>query len=179
LTVAAAGASPKIVDRAEAVAWRKRMSEEGKRVVFTNGCFDLLHRGHVDMLRRARAFGDVLIVAVNDDASVRRLKGPSRPVTSEEDRAEVLSALEMVDRVVLFPEDDPGELIRAVVPDVLVKGDDWAHDAIVGRDTVEAAGGRVERVSLTPGRSTRSLIRTIRERSGAAGDERTQQGEDT
>jgi rfaE bifunctional protein nucleotidyltransferase chain/domain len=132
--------------------------------VFTNGCFDLLHVGHVDLLRKARALGDVLLVGLNDDASVARLKGPSRPVTAQADRAELLTALEMVDRVVLFGEDDPAELIRAVVPDVLVKGDDWAHDAIVGRDTVEAAGGRVERVSLTPGRSTRGLIQRILER---------------
>jgi rfaE bifunctional protein nucleotidyltransferase chain/domain len=137
------------------------MEADGKRVVFTNGCFDLLHRGHVDLLRRARSFGDGLIVGVNDDASVRRLKGASRPVTPQEDRTEVLAALEVVDRVVLFAESDPGELIRAVVPDVLVKGDDWAHDAIVGRETVEAAGGRVERVHLTPGRSTRGLIDRI------------------
>jgi D-beta-D-heptose 7-phosphate kinase/D-beta-D-heptose 1-phosphate adenosyltransferase len=167
--------SSKIVDRAEAVAWRRRLAREGRRVVFTNGCFDLLHRGHVDLFRQARALGDALIVGLNDDASVRRLKGRARPLTPEEDRAEVLAALEMVDRVVLFPEDDPGSLISAVVPDVLVKGDDWAHDAIVGRETVEAAGGRVERVHLTPGRSTRGLIRTIVERCGPVGP----QGEET
>jgi D-beta-D-heptose 7-phosphate kinase/D-beta-D-heptose 1-phosphate adenosyltransferase len=153
-----------VLDRAGAVAWRSQMQAAGKRVVFTNGCFDLLHVGHVDLLRKARALGDVLLVGLNDDASVARLKGPSRPVTAQADRAELLTALEMVDRVVLFGEDDPAELIRAVVPDVLVKGDDWAHDAIVGRDTVEAAGGRVERVSLTPGRSTRGLIQRILER---------------
>jgi D-beta-D-heptose 7-phosphate kinase/D-beta-D-heptose 1-phosphate adenosyltransferase len=164
--------SSKIVDRAEAVAWRRRLAREGRKVVFTNGCFDLVHRGHVDLLRQARALGDALIVGVNDDASVRRLKGAARPLTPEDDRAEVLAALEMVDRVVLFHEDDPGSLIAAVVPDVLVKGDDWAHDAIVGRETVEAAGGRVERVHLTPGRSTRGLIRTVLERCGAGGAKR-------
>jgi D-beta-D-heptose 7-phosphate kinase/D-beta-D-heptose 1-phosphate adenosyltransferase len=161
--------SAKIVDRAEAVAWRRRLAREGRKVVFTNGCFDLVHRGHVDLLRQARELGDALIVGLNDDASVRRLKGAARPLTPEEDRAEVLAALEMVDRVVLFPEDDPGSLIAAVVPDVLVKGDDWAHDAVIGRETVEAAGGRVERVHLTPGRSTRGLIRTVLERCGVSG----------
>jgi len=159
----------KVLDRSAAVAWREAQRKAGKQVVFTNGCFDLLHRGHVEMLREAAAQGDALIVGMNDDGSVRRLKGPTRPVTAQEDRTEVMAALEMVDAVVLFGEDDPGELIRALVPDVLVKGEDWAHDAIVGRDTVEGAGGRVVRVRLTPGRSTRGLIETILERCGPAG----------
>ena len=163
--------SPKVMDRAGAVAWRKEQDAAGKSVVFTNGCFDVLHRGHVDMLRQAASFGDVLLVAINDDASVRRLKGEARPVTPQEDRLEVLAALEMVDCVVTFPEDDPGSLIDAVVPDVLVKGADWAADAIIGRETVEAAGGRVERIRLTDGRSTRGLIRTILERHGHVAEE--------
>jgi D-beta-D-heptose 7-phosphate kinase/D-beta-D-heptose 1-phosphate adenosyltransferase len=158
----------KLLGREAAVAWREAQRRAGRKVVFANGCFDLIHRGHVEMLRQARAEGDVLIVALNDDESVRRLKGPSRPVTTQEDRAEVMAALEMVDAVTFFGEDDPGELIRALVPDVLVKGEDWAHDAIVGRDTVEGAGGRVVRVRLTPGRSTRGLIETILERCGPA-----------
>jgi D-beta-D-heptose 7-phosphate kinase/D-beta-D-heptose 1-phosphate adenosyltransferase len=156
--------TPRVVGRAEAVAWRERMAEEGKRVVFTNGCFDLLHRGHVDLLRAARAEGDVLLVGINDDDSVRRLKGEGRPLVCAEDRAEVLAALEMVDRVVIFPEDTPGPLIDAIVPDILVKGADYALDEIVGRETVENAGGKVVRVDLTAGRSTRALIRTVLER---------------
>jgi D-beta-D-heptose 7-phosphate kinase/D-beta-D-heptose 1-phosphate adenosyltransferase len=159
--------SPKIGTLEETVAWRRRMAAGGRKVVFTNGCFDLLHRGHVEMLRAARAEGDALVVGLNADESVRRLKGPSRPLVAQEDRAEVVAALEMVDRVVLFPEDTPAVVIDALVPDVLVKGADWAADAIVGRETVERSGGRVVRVRLAQGRSTRSLIRTVLERCGA------------
>ena len=159
--------SPKIATLEEAVAWRKRLAAEGKKVVFTNGCFDLLHRGHVEMFRAARAEGDALVVGLNADESVRRLKGASRPLVPQEDRAEVLSALEMVDRVVIFAEDTPGRVIDALVPDVLVKGADWASDAIVGRETVERHGGRVVRVNLAEGRSTRALIRTVVERCAA------------
>jgi D-beta-D-heptose 7-phosphate kinase/D-beta-D-heptose 1-phosphate adenosyltransferase len=154
----------KVSTRAEVAEWRRRMAERGFDVVFTNGCFDLVHRGHVDLLRAARSHGDALVVGLNDDASVRRLKGPGRPLVPAADRAEVLAAFEMVDRVVVFPEDDPGALIDAVVPDVLVKGADWAIDAIVGRETVEKAGGRVVRVQLTNDRSTSALIRTVIER---------------
>jgi D-beta-D-heptose 7-phosphate kinase/D-beta-D-heptose 1-phosphate adenosyltransferase len=134
--------------------------------VFTNGCFDVLHRGHVDLLRVARASGDALVIGINDDASIRRLKVEGRPLVPAADRAEVLAALEAVDRVVIFPEDTPGALIDALVPDILVKGADYALDEIVGRETVEAAGGRVVRVRLSPGRSTRGLIQTVLERFG-------------
>jgi D-beta-D-heptose 7-phosphate kinase/D-beta-D-heptose 1-phosphate adenosyltransferase len=158
------GGSPKVVGLDEAVAWRRGLAARKGRVVFTNGCFDLVHRGHVDLLRAARAEGDALVVGMNGDASMRRLKGESRPLVPQEDRAEVLAAMEMVDRVVIFDDDTPARLVDAIVPDVLVKGDDWAHDAIVGRETVERAGGRVVRVRLLEGRSTRALIRTVLER---------------
>jgi D-beta-D-heptose 7-phosphate kinase/D-beta-D-heptose 1-phosphate adenosyltransferase len=140
---------------------RKRLRAAGKKVVFTNGCFDILHRGHVDYLQKARALGDALIVGLNSDASVQRLKGPSRPVVSEEDRAFVLSALAVVDYVTIFGEDTPYELIRAVVPDVLVKGGDWAVEAVVGKDVVEAAGGRVQTIAFVPDRSTTGIIERI------------------
>jgi D-beta-D-heptose 7-phosphate kinase/D-beta-D-heptose 1-phosphate adenosyltransferase len=134
----------------------------GARVAFTNGCFDLLHPGHVRYLAAARALGDVLVVGLNDDASVRRLKGPGRPVMTAAERAEVLGALACVDHVVLFGEDTPRALIRALAPDVLVKGADWLPEDIVGRDEVLARGGRVERVPLVPGVSTSELLRRIR-----------------
>jgi rfaE bifunctional protein nucleotidyltransferase chain/domain len=135
-------------------AWRLA----GRRVVFTNGVFDLLHPGHVRYLRAARAEGDALIVGVNSDRSVRALKGPSRPVTPEHERAEILAALACVDAVVVFDEDTPAEIIRRVQPDVLVKGADWAADAIVGRDTVEARGGRVVRMPVEGAWSTSAIL---------------------
>ncbi len=135
----------------------------GARVVFTNGCFDLLHPGHVRYLAAARALGDLLVVGLNDDASVRRLKGPGRPVLRAEERAEVLAALAAVDHVILFGDDTPHALIAAVAPDVLVKGADWAEDDIVGRDVVLARGGRVERIALVPGVSTSEIIRRLKE----------------
>jgi D-beta-D-heptose 7-phosphate kinase/D-beta-D-heptose 1-phosphate adenosyltransferase len=134
----------------------------GRRIVFTNGVFDLLHPGHVRYLQEARALGDVLIVGVNADESVRRNKGPDRPITNEEERAEVLAALACVDAVVLFAEDTPAEIIRLVQPDILVKGADWAADAIVGRDTVEARGGRVVRIKVEQGYSTTAIVQRIR-----------------
>jgi rfaE bifunctional protein nucleotidyltransferase chain/domain len=134
----------------------------GARIVVTNGVFDLLHPGHVRYLARARAEGDLLIVAVNSDRSVRANKGPSRPITPEAERAEILAALAVVDAVVLFDEDTPAEIIRRLQPDVLVKGADWAADAIVGRDTVEARGGRVVRIDLEPGWSTSGIMEKIR-----------------
>lgn len=130
----------------------------GQRIVFTNGCFDVLHAGHVSLLERAAAFGDYLIVAVNDDASVHRLKGPGRPVNGLDDRAKVLGALGAVGAIVGFTEDTPLELIRAVKPDVLVKGGDYTKETVVGADVVEAAGGRVELVNLVEGRSTTATI---------------------
>ncbi len=134
----------------------------GGRVVFPNGCFDLIHPGHVRYLAAARALGDALVVGLNDDASVRRLKGPGRPVLTAAERAEVLAALAAVDHVILFAQDTPRALIAALRPDVLVKGADWAPADIVGGDEVRAAGGRVERIDLVPGVSTTELLRRIR-----------------
>jgi rfaE bifunctional protein nucleotidyltransferase chain/domain len=144
------------------VAERRRLRGEGRRLVLTNGCFDLLHPGHVALLEAARGEGDVLVVALNADASVRALKGPGRPLVPETERAELLLALEPVDHVVLYAEPTPLAVIRAVLPDVLVKGADWDEDAIVGRDEVEAAGGRVVRAPLLPGRSTSLLVDRVR-----------------
>jgi D-beta-D-heptose 7-phosphate kinase/D-beta-D-heptose 1-phosphate adenosyltransferase len=131
------------------------------RVVFTNGVFDLLHRGHVEYLGEARALGDRLVVGVNSDASVRRLKGPARPLVPQEERVELLFALEAVDLAVLFDEDTPERLIREVRPDVLVKGGDWAIEEIVGREFVESLGGRVETIRLREGISTSILVQRI------------------
>jgi len=132
----------------------------GKKVVFTNGCYDLLHPGHIRLLEQARSLGDLLILALNSDASVRRLKGPSRPLISQNERVEVSLGVEAVDAVTLFDEDTPRELIAAVLPDVLVKGADWAH-WIAGREEVEAAGGEVMALSLEPGYSTTGIVETI------------------
>ena len=140
-------------------AWRG----SGCTVVLTNGCFDLLHPGHVALLEAARREGDVLVVAVNSDASVRGLKGTGRPLVPQAERAEVLLALEPVDRVVVYDDPTPLSVIEALLPDVLVKGADWAEDAIVGRPEVEAAGGRVVRVPLVGGRSTTALVDRIRQ----------------
>jgi rfaE bifunctional protein nucleotidyltransferase chain/domain len=140
---------------------RDRLKSEKKKVVFTNGVFDIVHRGHVEYLTKAKALGDVLIVGMNTDASVRRLKGPDRPVVSQNDRAFVLAALRVVDYVCLFDEDTPFNLIKAVVPDVLVKGSDWAIDDIVGKDIVEAAGGKVQTIDYVPNRSTTNIIQKI------------------
>jgi D-beta-D-heptose 7-phosphate kinase/D-beta-D-heptose 1-phosphate adenosyltransferase len=145
-----------------AVAFVAAKRGAGQRIVFTNGVFDLLHPGHVRYLTAARAEGDVLIVGVNTDRSVRANKGPARPITPEAERAEILGALAAVDAVVLFDEDTPADIIRRIQPDVLVKGADWAADAIVGRDTVEARGGKVVRIDIEPGWSTSGIIETIR-----------------
>jgi D-beta-D-heptose 7-phosphate kinase/D-beta-D-heptose 1-phosphate adenosyltransferase len=134
----------------------------GGLVVFTNGVFDLLHPGHVRYLQAARALGDALIVAINSDRSVRANKGPTRPIVSETDRAEVLLALACVDAVTLFDEETPHAIVSRIQPDVLVKGADWAADDIVGRDVVEGRGGRVVRVDLSPGFSTTELVRRAR-----------------
>jgi D-beta-D-heptose 7-phosphate kinase/D-beta-D-heptose 1-phosphate adenosyltransferase len=138
------------------------------RVVFTNGCFDLLHVGHVRYLREARRMGDILVVGVNTDASVRRLKGPARPVQPEGDRAEILAGLACVDVVVLFDEDTPLTVIEGLRPDVLVKGGDWPVEAIVGREVVEASGGRVVTIPYVQGMSTSALIERICKGTGAA-----------
>ena len=138
------------------VNWKK----EGKRVVFTNGCYDLLHPGHIRLLEQARSLGDILILALNSDDSVRRLKGPTRPLLSEQERAEVASGLAAVDAITVFDEDTPRELIAAVLPDVLVKGADWAH-WIAGREEVEANGGQVMALALEPGYSTTGIVEEI------------------
>jgi rfaE bifunctional protein nucleotidyltransferase chain/domain len=143
--------------RAELVEQRALWKRQGKTVVFTNGCYDLLHPGHVRLLEQARSLGDVLILALNSDASVRRMKGLSRPLIAENERAAMALALSAVDAVTLFDEDTPRELIAEVLPDVLVKGADWSH-FIAGREEVEAAGGRVLTVALEPGYSTTNLV---------------------
>ena len=148
---------------AEAKAFVDRLRAGGKTVVFTNGVFDLLHPGHLRYLQQARALGDALIVGVNSDRSVRAIKGPSRPINAEAERAEVLSALACVDAVVVFDEETPHDLIAAVQPDVLVKGADWAADAIIGRDVVEARGGKVIRIAIESGYGTSAIISRIRE----------------
>ena len=135
----------------------------GRRVVFTNGCFDLLHPGHIRSLEQARALGDVLIVGLNSDASVRQLKGEGRPVIPERERAEILAALESVDAVVIFDDLTPREVIARLLPDVLVKGGDWPGDQIVGREEVEAVGGRVVFAPVVPGYSTTDILKKIRE----------------
>jgi rfaE bifunctional protein nucleotidyltransferase chain/domain len=139
---------------------------DGKRVAFTNGCFDVLHRGHVHVLREARACADLLIVGINGDQSVKQIKGPARPVLPESDRCEVLGAMEMVDFLVLFNEPDPGNLIADIRPDVLVKGGDWNSDKIIGADVVEAAGGKVVVVPYIKGFSTTEIIERIKNSDG-------------
>lgn len=151
-----------ILSRDEAVAWVSALQAAGRRVVFTNGVFDLLHPGHVRYLAEARREGDALLVAVNSDRSVRAIKGPRRPVNSERDRAEVLTALSVVDAAVIFDEDDPHAIIAAVRPDVLVKGADWAADRIIGRDILQSYGGKVIRIAFAPGYSTTGMIERVR-----------------
>ena len=139
------------------MAARACWKREGKTVVFTNGCYDLLHPGHIRLLEQARSLGDRLILGLNSDSSIRRLKGPSRPIASESDRISVVMGLEAVDAVTVFDEDTPRELIAAVLPDVLVKGADWAH-WIAGREEVEAAGGKVHALPLEPSYSTTNIV---------------------
>jgi rfaE bifunctional protein nucleotidyltransferase chain/domain len=145
---------------AELVEQRQHWRREGKTVVFTNGCYDLLHPGHVSTLEAARSLGDVLILALNSDAGTRRMKGPSRPIVPENDRVELALALEAVDAVTLFDEETPRDLIAAVLPDVLVKGADWSH-FVAGREEVEAAGGKVVTLPLEAGYSTTSIVKMI------------------
>ncbi|MGQ9687560.1 MAG: D-glycero-beta-D-manno-heptose 1-phosphate adenylyltransferase [Desulfobaccales bacterium] len=153
----------KIVSRPEAARWVRELQAQGRKVVFTNGCFDLLHPGHVTYLEEARSLGDALVVGVNTDASVRRLgKGGGRPVNPEDDRARVLAALAAVDRVVLFEEDTPLEIIRDLGPDILVKGGDYGLEEIVGREVVLARGGQVRVLPFRPGYSTSGLLDRIR-----------------
>src|SRR5256885_6921816 len=145
-------------------AWRR----EGKIVVFTNGCYDILHPGHIRLLEKARSLGDVLILALNTDASVARLKGPTRPLIAEAERARMALALQAVDAVTLFDEDTPRELIAEVLPDILIKGADWAH-FIAGREEVEAAGGQVMALALEPGFSTTNIEKELLARQHAGG----------
>jgi rfaE bifunctional protein nucleotidyltransferase chain/domain len=151
-----------VLTRSGAAAWAGGLHTAGRTIVFTNGVFDLLHPGHVRYLAEARAHGDALVVAVNSDRSVRAIKGPARPVNPEHERAEVLSALAAVDAVVIFDEDDPHAVIAEIRPDILVKGADWSADRIIGRDIVEARGGRVIRIAFAPGFSTTSMIDKIK-----------------
>jgi D-beta-D-heptose 7-phosphate kinase/D-beta-D-heptose 1-phosphate adenosyltransferase len=146
----------------DAVAFADHCRLAGKLVVFTNGVFDLLHPGHIRYLQQARRLGDALIVGVNSDRSVGAIKGPQRPITPEAERAEIVAALECVDAAIVFDEETPHALIAALQPDVLVKGADWAEDAIVGRDIVEARGGRVVRVPIEAGYSTTAMLRKIK-----------------
>ncbi len=143
---------------------RERLRAEKKRVVFTNGCFDILHRGHLEYLINAKALGDTLVVGLNSDSSTRRIKGDRRPIVPQEDRAVLLANLSPVDYVVIFEEDTPLALITALLPDILVKGADWKIDEIVGKDVVEHHGGRVATISFIPNRSTTGIIERILER---------------
>jgi rfaE bifunctional protein nucleotidyltransferase chain/domain len=154
---------PRFYERAELIAARQQWRQEGRKVVFTNGCYDILHPGHIRLLERARNQGDVLILALNTDSSVQRLKGPKRPFLNERQRAQIALSLDAVDAVILFDEDTPRELIAAVLPDVLIKGADWSH-FIAGREEVEAAGGVVLALSLEPGYSTTNIVDQIVQR---------------
>jgi rfaE bifunctional protein nucleotidyltransferase chain/domain len=153
-----------IYSREELIAARAEWKRQGKTVVFTNGCYDLLHPGHIRLLEAARSLGDVLILALNSDASVRRIKGPGRPLVPQQDRADLAAALAAVDAVTLFAEDTPRELIAAVLPDILVKGADWAH-WVAGREEVEAAGGKVVTLPLEPGYSTTGIVEELLSRN--------------
>jgi rfaE bifunctional protein nucleotidyltransferase chain/domain len=157
---------PAVLTLEEIILRFGREKRNGKRVVFTNGCFDLLHPGHIESLETARAMGDVLIVGLNSDESVRTLKGPGRPVIPAEERAEILASLECVDAVFIFEELTPQRVIAALLPDVLVKGGDWPGNQIVGRAEVEAAGGKVVRVDVVEGYSTSEILQRIRETKG-------------
>jgi D-beta-D-heptose 7-phosphate kinase/D-beta-D-heptose 1-phosphate adenosyltransferase len=152
----------KLKNLGELAAIASEARRAGKTVVFTNGCFDLLHRGHVHILREARAMGDILIVGVNSDRSVRGIKGPKRPILGETDRSELIAAMEMVNYVVLFDEADPRKLIEAIKPDVLAKGGDWGPDGVVGADIVEQTGGKVAVIPYLKGFSTTEIIERIR-----------------
>ena len=152
---------PRILTPEQAREERDYLHSQGKKLVFTNGCFDILHRGHTQYLAFARAQGDALVVGLNSDASVRRAKGPTRPVNAEQDRAFVLGSLRVVDFVVIFDEDEPRDLISQILPDVLVKGKDWAH-YVSGRDIVEAHGGKVVLADMVEGKSTTATLKRLR-----------------
>ena len=150
-----------IFDRKKLIATVKKLKDNGNKIVFTNGCYDLIHGGHVRFLIAAKKMGDILILALNSDASVRQIKGPKRPVTAQAERAEVMSALECVDIVTLFEEKDPYNIIKDIVPDVLVKGGDWPLNKIIGADIVLAAGGKVKNVPYVKGKSTTNIIAKV------------------
>jgi rfaE bifunctional protein nucleotidyltransferase chain/domain len=148
----------------ELVDIRNNLKKENKKVVFTNGCFDILHAGHVDYITKAKEKGDILIVAVNSDASVKRIKGALRPIVPQHERAFIISFLKPVDYVVIFEEDTPYEMIKQLVPDILVKGEDWSIENIIGRDIVETNGGKVETIKFVNNQSTTNIIKTVLER---------------
>jgi len=156
----------KLKSRDEIASLAEQARQDGKTIVFTNGCFDLLHRGHVHVLRQARASGDLLIVGINSDRSVRSIKGATRPILPEIDRVELIAAMEMVDYVVLFDEPDPYQLIAVIKPRVLAKGGDWGGEKIIGADIVERDGGRVTVIPYLKGHSTTALIERIRKQNG-------------
>ena len=161
--------NPKRLTLDQAVDRVAELKRQGKRVVFTNGCFDLLHPGHTRYLAEARALGDVLVVAINSDRSVRSLKGSKRPVIGEDERAEVLAALRFVDIVTIFDDLNPREVITRLLPDILVKGGDWGPNAIIGREEVEGAGGKVVSVPVLEGYSTSAIIKKIESLNSSAG----------
>jgi D-beta-D-heptose 7-phosphate kinase/D-beta-D-heptose 1-phosphate adenosyltransferase len=166
----------KVLNLDDLRAERDTLRQQGKIFVFTNGCFDIIHRGHIEILRQARALGDVLAVGVNSDDSMRRLKGARRPIVPQADRAAVVAALASVDFVTVFEDDTPERVIKAVVPDILVKGSDYELSEIVGRDTVESAGGKVVRVDLYGEYSTEKMFRRIADIYSVGGGEGSTQG---
>jgi D-beta-D-heptose 7-phosphate kinase/D-beta-D-heptose 1-phosphate adenosyltransferase len=153
-----------IKSRKEIKEIRTQLKREAKKVVFTNGCFDLIHSGHVDYLIKAREMGDVLILGLNSDSSVKRIKGDNRPILKQDERAFILSNLKPVDYITFFEEDTPAEIINELIPDILVKGADWAIDKIVGREVVEANGGEVKTIQFVNNQSTSNIIKIIKER---------------
>jgi rfaE bifunctional protein nucleotidyltransferase chain/domain len=154
----------KILDLTELISVRKKAKVQRKKVVFTNGCFDILHRGHIGYLKKAKSLGDILIVGLNSDSSVKKIKGKKRPIVNQKDRAEILSALSFVDYVCIFNEETPERMIKKIIPDILVKGGDWAKPDIVGKDIVESSGGKVVTIPLVKGKSTKNIIWTIVDR---------------
>jgi D-beta-D-heptose 7-phosphate kinase/D-beta-D-heptose 1-phosphate adenosyltransferase len=156
----------KIVNLDQLIRIRKKAKRDHKKVVFTNGCFDILHRGHIECLKKAKSFGDLLIVGLNSDSSVKKLKGDKRPIVPQEDRAEILASLWMVDYVCIFDEETPDKIISALIPDILVKGNDYKKKEIVGKDVVESHGGKVLTVKEIRGKSTKNIIQKIVARYG-------------
>ncbi|MEI7812305.1 MAG: D-glycero-beta-D-manno-heptose 1-phosphate adenylyltransferase [Ignavibacteria bacterium] len=151
-------------DKTKLLEIRKKLKTDGKKVVFTNGCFDILHAGHADYLTKARAMGDVLIIGLNSDSSIKRIKGALRPIVPQHERAFLMASLKCVDYVTFFDEDTPEELINYLIPDILVKGADWKIDQIVGREVVESNGGEVKTVEFVNNQSTTNIIKTVLER---------------